>query len=99
MHPQSIPEYYSDEQLLNILLYGSEDFDCYMNNKGGSWTAAASKIERSVIIVNSLKPLTIITKRLILDVAAVLDPPLSNEILKATIKFLKFSKLFNDQLF
>ena len=56
MHPQSIPEYYSDEKLLNILLYGSEDFDCYMNNKGGSWTAAASKMERSVIIVNSLKP-------------------------------------------
>ena len=53
-------------------------------------------MERSVILVNSLKPLTIITKRLILDVAAVLDPPLNKEILKATIKFLKFSKLFND---
>ena len=34
-------------------------------------------MERFVIIVNGWKPLTIITKRSILDVAAVLDPPLS----------------------
>ena len=33
-------------------------------------------MECSVIIVNGGKPLTIITKRSILDVAAVLDPPL-----------------------
>ena len=33
-------------------------------------------MERFVIIVNDWKPLTIITKRSILDVAAVLDPPL-----------------------
>ena len=32
-------------------------------------------MERFVIIVNGWKPLTIITKRSILDVAAVLDPP------------------------
>ena len=44
--------------------------------RGGSRTAATSKIERFVIIVNGWKPLTIITKRSILDVAAVLDPPL-----------------------
>ena len=43
---------------------------------GGSRTAATSKMERFVIIVNGWKPLTIITKRSILDVAAVLDPPL-----------------------
>ena len=41
-----------------------------------SRTAATSKMERFVIIVNSWKPLTIITKHSILDVAAVLDPPL-----------------------
>ena len=41
--------------------------------RGGSRTAATSKLERFVIIVNGL---TIITKRSILDVAAVLDPPL-----------------------
>ena len=44
--------------------------------RGGSRTAATSKMERFVIIVNDWKPLTIITKRSILDVAAVLDPPL-----------------------
>ena len=33
-------------------------------------------VERFVIIVNSFQALTIITKRSILDVAAVLDPPL-----------------------
>ena len=44
--------------------------------RGGSTTAATSKMERFVIIVNGFKPLTIIRKRSILDVAAVLDPPL-----------------------
>ena len=39
-----------------------------------SKTAAASKMEHFVIIVNSWKLLTIITKSSILDVAAVLDP-------------------------
>ena len=45
--------------------------------RGGSRIAAASKMECFVIIVNGWKPLTIITKRSILDVAGVLDPPLS----------------------
>ena len=44
--------------------------------RGGSRTAATSKIECFVIIVNGWKPLTIITKHSILDVAAALDPPL-----------------------
>ena len=44
--------------------------------RGVSRTAATSKLEHFVIIVNGLKPLTIITKRSILDIAAVLDPPL-----------------------
>ena len=44
--------------------------------RGGSRTVAASKMERFVIMVNGFQPLTIITKRSILDVAAVLDPPL-----------------------
>ena len=46
-------------------------------SKGGSRTAAISKIERFVIIVNGFQPVTIVTKRSILDVVAVLDPPLS----------------------
>ena len=33
-------------------------------------------MERFVIIVNGFQPLTIITKRSILDAAAALDPPL-----------------------
>ena len=45
-------------------------------HRGGSRTAATSKMEHFEIIVNGWKPLTIITKSSILDVAAVLDPPL-----------------------
>ena len=44
--------------------------------KGGSSTAAKSKMEYFVIIANGFQPLTIITKSSILDIAAVLDPPL-----------------------
>ena len=43
--------------------------------KGGSRTAATSKVELFVIIVNDWKTLTIMTKSSTLDVAAVLDPP------------------------
>ena len=39
-------------------------------------TAATSKMERFVIIVNGLQPLTIITNRSVFDATAVLDPPL-----------------------
>ena len=42
----------------------------------GSRAAATSKMERFVIIVNGFQTLTIITKRSILVVAAVLDPSL-----------------------
>ena len=45
-------------------------------SRGGSRSAATSKMERFVIIVNGWKLLTIITKRSILDVAANLGPPL-----------------------
>ena len=44
--------------------------------RGESRTAATSKMECFVIIVNDKKPLSIITKRSVLDVVAVLDPPL-----------------------
>ena len=43
-------------------------------SRGGSRAAVTSKMERFVIIVNGWKPLTIITKRSILDVVAALDP-------------------------
>ena len=44
--------------------------------RGGSRTAAISKMELFVIIVNGFQLLTIITKCSILDVTAILDPPL-----------------------
>ena len=50
----------------------------YKISRGRSRTAVTSKMECFVIIVNGWKPLTIITKRSILDVAAALDPPLIN---------------------
>ena len=45
--------------------------------RGRFRTAASSKMGHFVIIVNGFRPLTIITKSSILDVAAVLDPPLT----------------------
>ena len=47
-----------------------------ITDRGGSRTAATSKMELFLIVVNGSKPLTIITKCSILDVTAVLDPPL-----------------------
>ena len=51
-----------------------------MNSRGGSRDAATSKMEGLVIIVNGFHPLTIITKRSILDVAAALDSPLNRSV-------------------
>ena len=51
-------------------------FKFTFSHRGGSRAAATSKMERFVIIVNGFQPLTIITKRSVLDAAAVLDPPL-----------------------
>ena len=58
--------------------------------RGGSATAATSKTERYVIIVREFLPLTIITKRLILDVAAVLDPPLSVGLTRQVVLELEY---------
>ena len=44
-------------------------------DRGGSSAASTSKMERFVIIVSGFQPLTITTKRSILDVAGVLGPP------------------------
>ena len=40
-------------------------------------TAATSKMEHFVIIVYGWKPMTVVKKSSTLDIAAVLDPPLS----------------------
>ena len=53
-----------------------------MGFRGGSRAAATSTMERFVIIANRFQPLTIITKHSILDVAATLDPPLTQSTLK-----------------
>ena len=49
----------------------------YLSARGGSRAAATSKMECFVTIVNGWKPLTIIAKHSILDVAAALDLTLS----------------------
>ena len=51
--------------------------------RNGSRTAATSKMDLFVIIVNGFQPLTIITKSSILDITAVLD--LSLHILRIEI--------------
>ena len=48
--------------------------------RGGSRTATTSKMEHFVVIGNGWKPLIIIKKRSILDVAAFLDPPLITKV-------------------
>ena len=47
-----------------------------IQTRGGTRTAATSKMEHFVIIVNGWKPVAIIPKSSILDVLAVIDPPL-----------------------
>ena len=64
-----------------VPMTGPSVFQCYLSinyyiSRCGSRTAATSKIERFVIIVNGFQPFNIITKHSILDVSGVLDPPL-----------------------
>ena len=56
-------------------------------NRGGSRAAATSKMECFVTTVNGWKPLIIVTKHFILDVATALDPPLVNGIRKSWKNF------------
>ena len=56
--------------------------------RGGSRTSATSKMEHFVMIVNGCQPLTIITKCSILDVAAVLHPPLHAQTLTGKQKLI-----------
>ena len=51
-------------------------FAKFFISRGGSRTAALPKMETFVIIVNGFRPLTIMTKHSMLDVAADLNPPL-----------------------
>ena len=56
-------------------------------SRGGSRTTATSKMEHFVMTVNGWKLLTIITKSSILDVAAVLDPPLVSVAIFQNLEF------------
>ena len=62
--------------------------------RGGSRAAATSKVERFLVIVKAFQPLTITTKRSILDVAAALDPPLIFHWLELITGILSFLKIF-----
>ena len=62
-------------------------------SRGGSKTAATSKMECFVIIVNGFQPLTIITKCSILDVAAVLDLPLILILIFISVFILKWNNI------
>ena len=53
------------------------NFRCSDGARGRSRTVPTSKMEHFLIIVNGFQPLTIITKRSILEVAAVPDLPLA----------------------
>ena len=57
-----------------------------LHARSRSRTATASKMELFVIIVNGFQPLTVITKCSILDVAAVLNPPLGIYDITSKIK-------------
>ena len=67
---------------------------CYLVHeiRGGSRTAATSRMMRFVIIVNGFQPLNIITKHSILDVAAVPNPLLEMKR-EQTTSWLYFSML------
>ena len=66
-----------DSEVLLVHCYFSK---AYFIIRSGSRTAATSQMEPFVITANGLQPLTIITECCILDVEAVLDPPLIMEM-------------------
>ena len=67
----------SFNEIMTIILIKKISTDIIVS-RGGYRAPATSKMERFVIIVYAWKPLTIITKRSILNVAAALDPPLGS---------------------
>ena len=73
---QNMPEYG-----FPLTIFSCRRTELKITHRDGSRTAATSKVELFVIIVNAFQPLTIITKGSTLDVAAALDPPLIQEIM------------------
>ena len=74
--------------LIDSLIVVSHERKLFIpDSRGVSRTAATSKMERFVIIVNGFQLLTIISKRSILDVAVVLDPPqITQNTQKSTLR-------------
>ena len=66
-----------------------------VSGRGGSRVAPKSKMERFVIIVNGFQPLTVITKRSMLDVAVVLDQSLGGHFFCAREWFIARSYFRN----
>ena len=56
-------------------------------SRGRSRTVVTYKMEHFVTIVNGFQPLTIVTKCSILDIAAVLDPPLQSMLRQLDLNF------------
>ena len=69
-------------------------FRSYCIHRGGSRTAATSKMELFVIIANGFQSLTIITKCSILDVAVVLDPTLIHKVTQRSFCSSSTLKIF-----
>ena len=70
--------YHSTSDFANVFMRQSKkniDSDNEQISRGGSRTAATSKMKCFVIIVNGFQPLTIITKHSNLVVATALDQP------------------------
>ena len=64
--------------IIQVFIFRNFKISLFTKNiESRSRTAATSKMEHYVITVNGWKLLTIITISYILDVAAVLDPPLN----------------------
>ena len=71
---------------------------CYrIKCRGGYRTAATSKMEHFVRRVNDWKRLTITIKRTILDVTAVLDPPLKWKIDGYSFYYLSITRIITIQ--
>ena len=81
---------------LSITFFFKKVKTFFRESRGGSRTAATSKMERFVIIVGSWKPLTIITKHFILVIAAALHPPVVSYLTKYFWLFVKSVYLFSE---
>ena len=86
----------SFNEIMTIVLIKKISTDIIVS-RGGYRAPATSKMERFVIIVYAWKPLTIITKRSILNVAAALDSPLDSIV--GILAYLESCQIFMIEFF